>query len=103
MSIEDEQLGQAIREYKAGRKALASKQCYLQKLGRDLVQLGHWLQHSDHGRITKEPLADILNVTEDVSVTLSVSYLPAQELAELVNEADTLGSRLDTLKQHIDT
>ena len=102
MSIEDEQFGQAVKEYKAGRRALASKLCYLQKLGGDLVHLGQWLQRYDHGQITKESLADTLNVTEDVTLTMAVSYLPAQELSALVNEANTLTARLHKLKQEID-
>ena len=102
MSIEDEQLGQAIKEYRAGRKAVASKRCYLQKLGSDLVRIGQWLQRYDHGQIAKEPLSDTLNVTEDKTLTMAVSYLPSQELVELINEADTLAARLKILKQQID-
>ena len=102
MSIRNStELGDAVKEYRAGKKQFASKQRDLQALGADLVRLGEWLLRYDHDQIAKEPLLNILNVTEDVTLTMQVSYPPAQEVIDMVNTTNTLVTRLKVLAQDI--
>lgn len=103
MSSEDEKVGRAVREYRTASKALDSKRRDLHALGTDLVRLGEWLLHYDHGQIAKEPLLDRLNVTEDVTLTMQVAYPPAQDVVEMVNAAHTLVGQVQRAKHDINT
>ena len=94
-----QKLGQSILDCKEARRALEGKLRHMREVGRNLTTLGEWLTHYTHGQIAKEPLRPQLNVTKDVTICLTLSYLPVQELIELVNTADALNTQVKELEQ----
>ena len=78
---------------------LEDKLRHIREVGQDLTALGGWLTQYTHGQIAKEPLSPRLNVTEDVAISLTVSYLPVQKLVDLVNTANELTTQANELEQ----
>ena len=95
----DKRFVDVIRECNADEQALEDRRRRLTALGADLVALGNWLMHVPSGTLGKETFSHKLNVTEDVSLTRTLTYLPADDLVDLVNSTHTLAQRVQDLKK----
>ena len=73
----DARLGRSVREYDAAQRELEDKLHHIREIGNDFAAFGQWLQQYKHGRVAKEPLSRKRNITENVTIRMTFSYLLA--------------------------